>query len=160
MCTGAHIRMLCLIKLFNLSGKRVKLIVILLSIFFYLLSFTQDAIIFDDYDGIKTRTSLEMLLMGSIAVLGGGFLEWIVWLANPIFIIALFIYAKSKKGSVLFSLLASLISLSFIYWHEILAAENGRLAQISSLEIGYWFWLSAMIILTSGVLYDKFVLDN
>jgi len=143
-----------------LSSKKIKLTVILISIFFYLISLTQDAVVFNDYDGHKTLTSLGMLLMGSTAILGGGLLEWLVWLANPIFIIALFTYSISNKSSVVFSSIASLISLSFICWQEILAAENGRLAQISSLETGYWFWLSAMIILSSGILYDRFVLDN
>jgi hypothetical protein len=119
----------------------------------FLVSLTQPALTYQDFDGPKTHSSVSLLFMGGLAILGGGFLEWLVWFANPLYFIGLLLFYRSNKTSSSFSLLATILALSFTAWDEILAAENGRLAAIVSLNIGYWLWIGSLTVLTIGTLY-------
>lgn len=135
------------------TKKRLRLIICLLSMIIFIISLSQDALICDDYDGQKIHSSLSLLFMGGLAILGGGPLEWLIWLANPIYIIALTMFINNKKAALKFSIAASLIGLSFLKWNKILAASSGRTATITSLELGYWLWISSMLFLTLGIIY-------
>lgn len=55
----------------------------------FLLSLTQTALLCDDFDGLRTYSSINMFLTGGFCILGGGLMEWIIWLANPIYFFAL-----------------------------------------------------------------------
>jgi hypothetical protein len=81
-------------------------------------------------------------------------MEWLIWLANPIYFTASILLLCHKKISVYFSISATLIALSFSTWKELLVSENGRQAEIASLNSGYFLWLSSMIILSAGALYN------
>lgn len=70
-----------------------------------------------------------------------------ILLSRTIFII------QNKKKSIYYSALATIIALSFTTWKEILAAEDGRVAKIETLNIGYWLWVIALTILTIGTIY-------
>lgn len=116
----------------------------------FLFSLTQEALVVNDYDGIRTLSSLEVFLMGGTAILGGGLFEWLVWMANPLYVIAILLFFSNLKGSMVFSVNSLIIAYSFMNWEEILAAENGRNAQIVSLGLGYWCWLASILILVLG----------
>jgi hypothetical protein len=116
----------------------------------YIVSLTQPAIVYNDYDGQKTFSSASALLMGAISFLGGGALEWIIWLANPLYIFALSLFIGSNRSSILIATMATAIALSFLGWHNILVAENGRMASIVGLSAGYWLWVSSLLILMIG----------
>jgi hypothetical protein len=88
--------------------------------------------------------------MGAISFLGGGALEWIIWLANPLYIFALSLFIGSNRSSILIATMATAIALSFLGWHKILVAENGRMASIVGLSAGYWLWVSSLLILMIG----------
>lgn len=60
---------------------------------------------------------------------------------------------KEKTSSILSSASTTGIGLFFMTWVELLAAENGRTALISSLESEYWLWVTSMIFLTIGAFY-------
>ncbi|MBL0065623.1 MAG: hypothetical protein IPP38_11555 [Bacteroidetes bacterium] len=91
--------------------------------------------------------------MGGLAILGGGLLEWLIWLANPVYIFALIFFYKSNKTSKLVSIIATILALSFTTWKEILAAENGRTATIESLNLGYWLWVLSLTLLSIRTIY-------
>lgn len=114
------------------------------------MSLTQTAIVYNDYDGQKTFSSVSALLMGAISFLGGGVLESIIWLANPLYIFALSLFRGSNRSSILVATAATVIALSFIGWNDILVAENGRKAAIVGLSAGYWLWVSSLLILMIG----------
>ena len=120
----------------------------------FIISFTQNAIIANGYDGIKDYSSLATFLSGGFAVLGGAFYEWLIWLANPIFFVAIYLFVKDKKKSKNLSLLAVLIGLIFTQWQEILVNEGGTKIPIVSLDVGYWMWiLSFMIFYIGTIIY-------
>jgi len=68
----------------------LKILLILTSLSIFVLSLNYNAMILKDYDGIHVMSSLSCFLMGSTAILGGGILEWIIWFANPLCLIAIF----------------------------------------------------------------------
>ena len=120
---------------------KIKTYVLLISLTVFIVSLTQTALTYNDFDGQKMHSSISLLFMGGLAILGGGLLEWFIWLANPLYILALIFFFKSNKTSKKFSITATILALSFTTWKEVLAAENGRTATIESLNLGYWLWV-------------------
>lgn len=119
----------------------------------FVISLTQSALTFNDYDGQKTHSSLSLLFMGGLAILGGGFFEWIIWLANPLYFLGLILFFNSNSMSKKVSIGATILALSFSTWNKILAAESGRTATIQNLNLGYWLWTISLTILTIGTVY-------
>lgn len=134
------------------SNLKFRISISAFSFLFYLASLTQNAYIFSNYEGEKTQRAFELILMGAFAVLGGGLLEWVVWLANPFYILALFLFLKNDKKASLWSFFAAILSISFLFWNNILVSESGKTGPIESLELGYWLWVSSISIFSLGVL--------
>ncbi len=131
--------------------KNQKRIIIISSLLLFIISLSQNAIKVNDFDGIKHYSSLSTFLSGGFAFLGGAFYEWLIWLANPIFFVAIYLFLKDKKKSKNLSLLAVIIGLIFTQWKEILANESGRKVPIISLEFGYWLWIASMVVFSIGI---------
>tara|TARA_R110002012_G_scaffold320392_1_gene543860 strand:- start:15 stop:497 length:483 start_codon:yes stop_codon:yes gene_type:complete len=136
-----------------MQKKTQKKIIIISSLLIYIISFTQNAISANGYDGIKYYSSLATFLSGGFGVFGGAFYEWLIWLANPIFFIAIYLFLKDKKKSKILSFLAVTIGLIFTQWKEILANEGGTKIPIVSLDIGYWLWIISFVIFYIGTLF-------
>jgi hypothetical protein len=136
------------------SDNKRRIGIITFSALLFCASLTQDAIIYNDFDGQKTHASFPLLIMGGLAILGGGLFEWLVWLANPLYILSIVLFIQSKKNGLILSVLSTLIGLSFLNWNEILAAESGRTAEIESLELGYWLWVSSLAALSIGIILN------
>jgi hypothetical protein len=92
--------------------KTIKILTIILSLTVFFISLTQNAITIN-YREIKTVPSLDYFLMGSISFLGGGTSEQIIWLANPISLISIYLLTINKKSSIKWSLSALLLASSF-----------------------------------------------
>jgi hypothetical protein len=90
--------------------------------------------------------------MGSTAFMGGGLFEQIIWLANALSLFAMVYLFKNNRRAILLRLTASFLAISFSFWREMLGAESGSMAKIVSLELGYYLWLSSILILTIGIL--------
>nr|WP_294788192.1 hypothetical protein [uncultured Flavobacterium sp.] len=134
------------------DSKVNKFYIIILSLLLFGASLTQNAITFNYNNEIKTASSFDYLFMGSIAFLGGGLFEEIIWLANPLSLFALIHLIKNNdKKAVVSSFLASCLAISFSFWNEILGAESGTMAKIISLDLGYFLWLSSILVLTIGI---------
>ncbi|MFD0998021.1 hypothetical protein ACFQ21_01845 [Ohtaekwangia kribbensis] len=59
-------------------------------------------------------------------------------------------FIGSNRSSILIATMATAIALSFLGWHKILVAENGRMASIVGLSAGYWLWVSSLLISMIG----------
>jgi len=135
-----------------MESKKSKLVIVIFSLLLFSVSLTQNAVTINYSNEIKVASSLDYFLMGSTAFLGGGLLEQIIWLANPLSFFAIYYFFKdNSKKAVVLSFIASCLSISFSFWNEILGAESGSMAEIISLELGYYFWLSSILILTIGI---------
>ena len=132
--------------------KKIKIITIVLSLVLFGISLTQNAIVKNYNDEISSVSSLEFFFMGSTAFIGGGLLEQIIWLANPLSLFAIIYLFKDNRKTIILSLIASVLAVSFSFWSEILGAESGSMAKIVSLESGYYLWLSSIFTLTIGIL--------
>ncbi|UTN04881.1 hypothetical protein L0669_03040 [Flavobacterium bizetiae] len=135
-----------------MESREIKFTTIGLSLLVFAISLTQNALVVNYNNEIKTASSLEYLFIGSIAFMGGGLLEEIIWLASPLCLLAIKFMIKDDKRAVLVSLIASALAISFSFWNEILGAESGTMAKIVSFELGYYLWLASILILTIGIL--------
>ena len=128
--------------------------ILFISLLLFGLSLTQTAVYFTGYKQATSYSSIAMLLTGAIGVVGGGTLEWLIWLANPIYLYALICLTRGEINKALFiSFIALAIALSFRLWHTILVSESGRVAPISSFGAGYYFWLASIATLFVGTAY-------
>ena len=91
--------------------------------------------------------------MGSIALLGGGNFEWLIWLANPLCFIAILCLMFDKKSALYFASVSIVLSLSFLSSNTILAAESGARGEVLSIKSGYYIWLSSIVIFTIGIYF-------
>lgn len=135
-----------------MHSKPIKFLVISVSLLLLLISLTQDAVVVNYNDEIKTHDSLGYFLGGAVAFMGGGLFEEIIWLANPLSLLAIRHLIKNDKKAVSYSLIASGLAISFAFWKEVLGAESGAMAKIISFEPGYYLWLSSILVLTTGIL--------
>lgn len=134
---------------------------LLIPLFIFFISLFFNAFKVVDLGKMTDYKSGLILLFGAISFLGGGILEFFIWTANFWFLLAiLFLYKKEYFIAILFGLLASAISLSFISWKEILVSENGRMGEIYSLEIGYFLWLFSIFFTTISSIYLKITGKN
>lgn len=137
-------------KIFSYNLKRPA---IYLSVGLFIFSLIRPAFVFDGGRGLESDQSFIYLLIGGIGLFGGGTSEFLVWLANPFYFIALFLFAKDKKVSILFILISGLLAISFARWKEILISESGSTAKIISFSSGYYLWVASIIILFFAIIY-------
>lgn len=94
--------------------------------------------------------SVLLLFMGVIFPLGGAFVPFLFWLANPIYIIAIiFTMRKNSKGLYL-SCTSLILAVIFSQMDTIMTSESGHSSKIISLELGFKLWLISFVILTAG----------
>ena len=131
-----------------------------ISLILYVCSLFQTGITYLDYNGQGSFTSIELLIVSGIGILGGGLLEWVIWLANPFFFYSIYFIIKGRKEALYFVGFSGITALIFRTWNEILVAENGRNAAITSFDLGYYLWLSSFIVLLIGTVAYKAKLQH
>ena len=139
----------------------------LLSVSIYLLSLSQDAY---GYGNGAKNNSFMILVTGWMGVFMefAGILEWFVnifkhqtnefifgacftWIANPFLFVSWFTLFKKQKLSFWTSAFATLLSLSFLLFNNILWDNEGNYRQITQIFLGYYLWLfSSLTMLTTN----------
>ena len=127
-----------------LSFKERALLLIATAAFFFAL--TQPAFTTRNNDGVQTTKGFDIFAFGGLAILGGGLLEWIIWLANPFILISVVNCLAGKARFKFLSIVAVLLAVSFYFWNSILGSESGRIDPILSKGVGYFSWLAAIIL--------------
>ncbi|MGI4741101.1 MAG: hypothetical protein ACRYG7_38535 [Janthinobacterium lividum] len=125
-------------------------IVILMSCVVFILSLFQPAFYIgrEDYDAYADGKFL--VLLGWMSFLGGNFIAFLIWLANPFFIISLILLINRSLMGFYLSIAACFIALSFSLLDSTMTSESGSNSEITSLENGYKLWVSSIIILSLG----------
>ncbi|KGO88140.1 hypothetical protein Q765_03575 [Flavobacterium rivuli WB 3.3-2 = DSM 21788] len=136
-----------------MKNKKYQLTIIILSLIFFAIALTQNAITREFCDIREQQSSLDFFFMGSTAILGGGLLEWIIWLANPICLFAMLDLWKGKERAIIKCGIALTLAISFAFWKNILGSESGSMATVVSLQTGYYLWVMSIIVLTAGTFY-------
>jgi hypothetical protein len=85
--------------------------------------------------------------------LGGAILTW---LANPAILVSWLKFNKNLKQSLIASLAATLIALSFLLFNKIVDNEGGTYSKIISYKSGYWLWLLSCGVMFIGNLISTF----
>jgi hypothetical protein len=77
------------------------------------------------------------------------------WFANPILAASWILSKRNPLLSLTGSLLATLISLSFLLFHNIIDNEAGHYNTIISYKLGYWLWVasSTSMLIGNCILY-------
>ncbi len=122
-------------------------ITLFISIGLFIISLTQPC-----YCTTKScGDSIAALLSGSIGFIYGG--AALTWLANPILIISWCFVNRNPKLSLVTSVAAFLIALSFVLFDEIISDEAGHYSRIIGYRLGYWLWVySSLIMVISNVI--------
>lgn len=134
----------------NFKPNFIKIVLVLIVLGVFCFSLTQDAFIIDRGANNGNNPSFIVFLFGSIAILGGGLLEWGIWLANPISLVSIILflyYDKLLKRALLLNFVALILSSSFYFWEEVLISESGATSKIISFESGYYLWVVSIFIL-------------
>lgn len=93
--------------------------------------------------------SFLAVLFGFFGITTGGIAN-LCWVANPLLYMSWKTFYKDIKSSLIYSLLASIISFLFIFATKVAVDEAGSPRKIQNLEIGYWLWLSSICIISTG----------
>ena len=110
----------------------------------FIISLFFNALTVQDYDGIKNYKGIDLFFFGLLSFLGGGILEFLIWMANPIALASLLFSKKKPKLAISLSIISFAIAVSFTKWNEVLVSENGRTGKIISLDISYWIWITVI----------------
>jgi hypothetical protein len=85
----------------------------------------------------------------------GGYAAWI---ANPIIMIAWFLYLCDKRSAALTSAVFALgLTLTFLRAAEVPLSDKLTPVNIVSYGTGYWLWIASAAILTAGVSAEAFL---
>lgn len=135
--------------------KKAKLLFCIIALILYIISLTQPAFSYRNHQGPHTMESLPLLVMGGTAILGGGLLEWLIWLANPLSWIAWITTIQANKDRSAHSMIAFVLAISFFNWKQILVSESGQEGPITQLQAGYWLWVASIGFLLIASLINK-----
>ena len=127
--------------------QRIRQITLILSICLFVLSLTQICFCTSN-DCIG---SVFALTWGLIALFLGG--AGLTWIANPILVtIWIMMIQNSRHNKLLMfgSILATILSASFLLFHGIAIDEGGMEKEILSYKAGYWLWLTSSLVLLIG----------
>lgn len=129
---------------------------VLITLLIFIVSLFFDAFTIRDMGETINYPSFEVFLVGPISFLGGAGREFLTWTANVWFLVSIVcVVRKCYLISIISGLIAFLIAGSFIFCEEVLAAENGRTAEIINLNAGYFIWLTSILSIIFSSVYLK-----
>jgi ABC-type enterochelin transport system permease subunit len=119
-------------------------ILLVLSIGLYIASLTQPAYC----TNAECADSAAVAFAGSL----GFFLSMAgaTWLANPLLVASWIVVHKNPLGSLITSLLATALSLSFLCFNTIVDNESGTPSNIAGVKAGYWLWVTSIAVMFIG----------
>jgi hypothetical protein len=101
------------------------------------------------------RSSMESLLLGWLVMLDGG--AGLSWLANPLLFVTWVLILNNRKYTLVFSIGAMLMNLSFLGFGDIIDNEGGMHSQIIKISAGYWLWFASCLTAFIGSLVLKII---
>jgi len=129
-----------------MNRKHILTFFLLTSILLFVSALTQNAY----RAGGDDVSGFACLIVGWMGMPIGGTWANITWLANPLLVLAWIGFISDRKSSLVFSIIAFCLSLSFLGCKEITQNEAGSSSNINGYYIGYWLWLSSALILIVG----------
>jgi hypothetical protein len=131
--------------------KLFKKVLLLSSIGLFIFSLTQKCYCTDHGCG----DSLAVLFSGSFGFFFSA--AGLTWLANPFILAAWIFFNKRYYTSLITSAIAAVLSVSFLFFHQIIDTENGTFDQITNYRLGYWLWMASLVTMLFGNLIIYFL---
>ena len=128
----------------NPALKKTNQIIILISLLLYAASLTLPAFSFDKHGEVATVPGFIVVFSGAMAFAGGALAEWLIWLANPLFLLAIIMFSNQRPKSLRFALAAALLAWSFLLMKEVMVSEGGVWGVIYNRHAGYWLWVGSL----------------
>ncbi|MES2375791.1 MAG: hypothetical protein V4553_04400 [Bacteroidota bacterium] len=124
-------------------------ITLVISMGLYAVSLTQQAYCISGACG-NHWSGISLVALGAI----GGIMSaaGLTWYANPLIWAAWSLIKKKPKRAIFFSLLATLLSASFLLATRISDVQADVTSYITDYRIGYWLWLASMATTLTGSL--------
>ncbi|MBB6130140.1 hypothetical protein HDF22_004279 [Mucilaginibacter lappiensis] len=134
--------------------KQLRKITLITSISLLLLSLTQQAYCTPG----RCTDSIAIYISG----LFGFYLSsaGIVWLANPLLLISWITVKRYFKLSLITSLLATIISIAFLFFTKIIDNSGGYYNRIISYKLGYWLWVCSALVMFVGTAIYSYILKR
>ncbi|MFN0047740.1 MAG: hypothetical protein ACKVOU_01305 [Cytophagales bacterium] len=95
--------------------------------------------------------SIAVFFVGMIGIFYGG--ATLVWLANPVILVAWILTIKNSKVAIYMSIVALATCVSFLFFDSIIDDEGGNVRKIISYGAGYWLWTASAAALVIGNIY-------
>ena len=127
----------------------VFIVVVLISIVLFVASLTQIAFTTQKTDDPE-YSSLFVFGLGWAGFLAGNTLAVVLWLANPLYLLAIILGFRGKHMVAFASSFTSFImAVAFPFIEGIATSESGAgpFYPITRLNAGYWLWMSSIIVL-------------
>ncbi len=135
----------------NLKLKKPN-IFLLISIIVFIIACSQKIYCTNDNCG-EYWSGFAVLISGIFGIFIGG--ACITWLANPLILISWLTFRKTKI-SLVASILAFILGVSFLFFDEIIINEAGHYGKITDYELGFYLWnLSFLIMIIGNVINLK-----
>jgi len=135
-------------------------ITIVLSFLVFIISLTQPAFYTTSKDDPNADfDGFTLFFLGWTSSLSGAFIPFIFWLANPLYLVAIFFTSNNKSLRLYLSLAATLIAFRFCWVDSLITRDAGGPAVITSHGPGFIWWLISFTILTLGLTAD-YLLTN
>src|SRR5690606_4454386 len=132
-----------------------------LSLILFIISLTQPAFYIDRKEDPNAYSdSLTLFLLGWMSFLGGAIIPFILWLANPLYFVAIFLTIRNKSLGLYFALAATLLAFIFSQLHTIMTSESGSFSVITSRGLGFKLWFISIIALTVALIVNHLLTNK
>lgn len=128
------------------------------SLFLYLTACTLPCLEFRN-GTVHIYYGYSILLQGWTVILAGQ----LAWLANPAWLMSMILFIFRRWAlSVSFSVLSLVLATgTFLLYHRKVVVpdppDSGMYLELSGLRIGFYVWLTSLIVIGAGALYEKLI---
>jgi len=119
----------------------------------FLISLTQDCVIYQYFDEVHYPSYLAFLL--GWTYFDGLRWECFVWLANPLYFLGIVWIIKRNYNAVFLLIISSFLAISFMFFDNITITKSERIAPVIKLESGYFLWVISILFATFYSIFIK-----
>jgi hypothetical protein len=133
--------------------RQINKLIVLISLLLYTASLMLPAFSFDKHGEVATVPGYIVVFSGAMAFAGGAMAEWLIWLANPLFLLGIIMFSNQRPKSLRFAVAAALLAWSFLLMKEVVVSEGGVWGIIYKRHAGYWLWAGGLSFFALGNMY-------
>lgn len=125
---------------------------IVVSLLLLIAAFTQPAFYLERPNGPEAwRDTFSLFFFGWLSFFTGEYVLVLLWLANPLYILSIFLTIKGKPIALFFAFIAIILAFAFMEVDYMVVSESGHRSKVTALGYGYFIWFAAILTLTGGI---------